>query len=86
MSIVNSLAKRGLRADDRKNLKWGPFFMKYVTFPSIVFGIATFIVCAFIINSESGMPINSMIAAAMAGFLAFGSYVIIRMVHLSLKK
>lgn len=57
-----------------------------ITYPSIVFGIATFIVCTIMINADSGMPINSLIAAAMAGFIAFGAWVTIRMIYLSIKK
>lgn len=56
-----------------------------VDYPSIVFGVATTIACFLIINSESGMPINSLIAAIMAGFMAFGSYVVIRMIYLTMK-
>lgn len=57
-----------------------------VDYPSVVFGIAVFIACFIMINTDSGMPINSLIAAAMAGFIAFGSYIVVRMVYLALKK
>lgn len=57
-----------------------------IDYPGCILSVSVFIACFLLIWSDSAMPINSMIAAAMAGGLTLLSYVVIKMVYLAMKR
>ncbi|CRX38118.1 hypothetical protein [Estrella lausannensis] len=57
-----------------------------IDYPGTILSIAVFIACFILIWSESRMPINSMIAAMMAGALTLLCYVVTKMVYLAMKR
>lgn len=57
-----------------------------IDYPGSILSIAVFLACFILIWSDSKMPINSMIAAAMAGALTLLCYVVVKMVYLAMTR